>query len=50
MVLDGETLIYFKDKFDKNPRGVINLRESYVSPVTKLEDREHGFYIEIESL
>ncbi|KAM3139836.1 hypothetical protein pb186bvf_008078 [Paramecium bursaria] len=50
VVLDGETLIYFKDKFDKNPRGVINLRESYVSPVTKLEDREHGFYIEIESL
>jgi hypothetical protein len=33
VVLDGETLVYFKNQFDKVPRGFINLRESYVSNI-----------------
>lgn len=42
-------MIYFKDKFDKVPRGVINLRESYVSGVSTSDDRDHCFYIEAQS-
>ncbi|CAK93395.1 unnamed protein product (macronuclear) [Paramecium tetraurelia] len=49
LVLDGQTLIYFKDRNDKVPRGAINLREAYISPMSTLDDREHCFYIEVEA-
>lgn len=45
--LDSDTLVYFKNQFDKVPRGFIDLRGAYVSNTHRVEDREYVFYVEV---
>ena len=46
LVLDSQTLMYFKSHDEKTPRGFLRLKDCIVSQITSTDDRDHCFIIE----
>lgn len=46
LVLDCETLMYFKSHEDKTPRGFIRLLNCEISNIERMDDREYCFSVE----